>query len=243
MTVDSIFGGEGKDKPEATTPAETKEQGLFAALVGETQKYKSAEDLAKAYTNADEFINQLKEENRKLREQATSAKTIDEVLERINKTSEKKPEDTPVNGLTEEAVASLVEKTLTGRALATERENNLLHADKLMKEKFGSKAADVFKAKASTPDLQKVYMELASKSPSDFVALFATSVAPTTPLDSSSVTTIVADAGTGNRAAVEGTKEWATKIRKEQPDLYWSSSFQAKLQQTVLKNPSLYFGN
>lgn len=242
MTVDTIFGGEG-DKPQPTTPAETKEQGLFAALVGETQKYKSAEELAKAYANADEFIAQLKEENRKLREQATSARTIDEVLERINKTSEKKPEDTPAASLSKEDVASLVEQTLTGRELVKQRENNLLQADKLMKEKFGGKAAEVFKAKAATPDLQKVYMELASTSPNDFVALFSGVTAPSTPMDSGSITSEVVSASGGNRASIEGTKEWATKIRKEQPDLYWSSSFQSKLQQTVLKNPSLYFGN
>jgi hypothetical protein len=241
MTVDTIFGNEGGDPTIVTTPPETKDQGLLPSLVGESQKYKSAEELAKAYVNADEFINQLKEENRKLREQAASAKTIDEVLERISKTDSKAAD--PLPALSKEDVAAYVEQTLTGRELVKQRESNLLEADKLMKEKFGTKAAEVFKAKATTPELQQVYMELASKSPNDFVALFAGVTAPTTPLDSSSVSTTLTTASSGNRAAQEGTKEWAAKMRKEQPDIYWSSAFQTKLQQIVTKNPSLYFGN
>jgi hypothetical protein len=237
MTTDSIFNAD-----KSVTPAETKEQGLFAALVGETQKYKSAEDLAKAYSNADAFIEQLKEENRKLREANVQAKTIDEVLERISKTGETKVVDTPP-AFSEDKVAELVERTLTGREVAKVQETNLLQADKLMKEKFGDKAGEVFKSKAATPELAKVYMELAARSPQDFVSLFASSVAPSTSMDMGSMNTASVPTSMGDRTAIEGTKEWATKIRKENPSLYWSQEFQVKMQKTVLNNPSLYFGN
>lgn len=237
MTTDTIFNA----NKSGTAPTETKEQGLFAALVGETQKYKSAEDLAKAYSNADAFIEQLKEENRKLREANVQAKTIDEVLERISKTSETKVTDTPP-AFSEDKVAELVERTLTGREVAKSHEANLLQADKLMKEKFGEKAAEVFKTKAATPELAKVYMELAARSPQDFVALFASNVAPSATMDTGSMNTASIPTSSGDRVNVEGTKEWASKIRKENPSLYWSQDFQIKMQKAVLNNPSLYFG-
>jgi hypothetical protein len=238
--TDSIFTGETTPEP---TPPQTQDGELLIALVGEKQKYKSAEELAKAYVNADGFITQLKEENKKLREENAKAATLDEVLERINKPTTKQ-DDTPAPPqLKAEDLEALVEKTLTGRESAKTREANLLQADKLMKEKYGEKAADVFKAKASSPQLQKVFMELASTSPQDFVALFATeAVVPSSAPSTSTVDTASFAASTSNRANMEGTKEWVSKIRKENPTTYWSQDFQVKLQKIVLSIPSLYFG-
>jgi hypothetical protein len=242
MTDATIFGG--NDQQTTTPPAATTDGTLFTALVGESQKYKTPEDLAKAYTNADQFIETLKEENRKLREQAASAKTIDEVLERMSKQGGAPVDDNPpVQGLTPDVVQQLVEKTLEGRKQQETKTGNLLKADALMKEKFGEKAEQVFKQKASSPEKAKILMELAATDPTEFVSLFAGVTPPANNMDASSFnTTSVASSG-GDRSKVEGTKEWAAKVRKENPSLYWSQDFQYKLQQTVSKNPTLYFGS
>lgn len=242
MTNATIFNGEN-DNPPANQPPATTDGSLFTALVGETQKYKTPDDLAKAYNNADQFIETLKEENRKLREQAASAKTIDEVLERMSKQSGAPEADNPpVQGLTPDVVQQLVEKTLEGRKQQESKNGNLLKADALMKEKFGEKAEQVFKQKASTPEKAKILMELAAADPTEFVSLFNGVQLPANNFDTGSVnTTSVASSG-GDRTRIEGTKEWAAKVRKDDPNTYWSQEFQYKLQQTVSKNPTLYFG-
>lgn len=242
LTDSTIFNGQ--TSPEVAATQTTEQQSVLTALVGETQKYKTTEDLAKAYANADQFIEQLKEENRQLREKATSAKTIDEVLERISATNKAPQEDTPVvSGLNPDEVQQLVAKTLEDRDKASVRTNNLLKADKAMKEKFGEAAKATFASMASTPELQRTLMEIAAIDPDKFVAIFNTT--PAAPvgnsMDSSSVTTTVVPNG-GNRAAIEGTKEWAAKIRKDNPNEYWSTEFQSKMQRLVAKNPQLYFG-
>ena len=232
MTDSTIFSGQQEDKPVVAAPTETKDQGLLSALVGETQKYKSAEELAKAYVNADSFIEQLKEENRKLREQAASAKTVDEVLERMQqKPAEQK--DTSAS-LSKEDIAALVEQTLTGRETAKTKETNLLKADRLMKEKFGEKAAEVFKAKASNPQLAKVYMELASVDPDQFVGLFASQPQAGLSVDNASVASIPTQRVGSN---VEWSKEWVKEVRKKDPNRYYSVEFQNSL----LKNANRYF--
>lgn len=243
MTNATIFSNEN-DNPPANQPAATTDGQLFTALVGETQKYKTPDDLAKAYNNADQFIETLKEENRKLREQATSAKTIDEVLERMSKQSAAPENDnSPAQGLTPENVQQLVEKTLEGRKQQDTKTGNLLKADALMKEKFGEKAEQMFKLKASTPDKARILMELAANDPAEFVSLFGGgSSLPTNNFDSGSVNTTSVSSNGGDRSRVEGTKEWAAKVRKDDPNTYWSQEFQYKLQQTVSKNPNLYFG-
>lgn len=243
MTNATIFGSEGDNQPANTAPATTDAQ-LFTALVGEGQKYKTPEDLAKAYTNADQFIETLKEENRKLREQAASAKTIDEVLERMSKQNVAPEDDNPpVAGITPDVVQQLVEKTLEGREAAKSKMDNLLKADALMKEKFGEKALDVFKQRASTPEKAKILMELAATDPVDFVNMFGGQVTlPANNMDTGSMNTTSVPSTGGDRSKIAGTKEWAAKVRKEDPKTYWSQEFQYKLQQTVSQNPALYFG-
>jgi len=240
MTNATIFGGE--DNAPATAPATTDAQ-LFAALVGENQKYKTPDDLAKAYSSADEFITTLKEDNRKLREQVTQAKTIDEVLERMSKQNVAPEEDKPpAQNFSSDDVQQLVEKTLLGRETAKVKTDNLMLADKLMKERFGEKAEEVFKQRAANPEKARILMELAATDPTEFVSLFAGVATSANNMDSGSVNTTSVTSNGGNREGIEGTKEWAAKVRKETPNKYWSQEFQHKLQQTVTKNPSLYFG-
>lgn len=243
MTDATIFDEEIGDQPVSQQAEATTEANLFNALVGEKQKYKSPEDLAKAYANADEFINTLKEENKQLREQVAQAKTIDEVIERMS-TKQQAPEvDQPtVSGLQPEDVQQLVEKTLESRKANEQRNSNLLTADKLMKEKFGDKASEVFKKRASNPEKQKILLDLAANDPNEFVALFAGTPVQTNTMDSGATNTTSVAYNATSRDNVEGTKEWAAKIRKDNPEMYWSQEFQYKLQQTVTKNPDLYFG-
>ncbi len=243
MTNATIFGGEGDNQSTNNAPA-TTDAGLFTALVGEGQKYKTPEELAKAYTNADQFIETLKEENRKLREQAASAKTIDEVLERMSKQNVAPEDDNPpVAGITPDVVQQLVEKTLEGREVAKVQTDNLLKADALMKEKFGEKATEMFRQRASSPAKAKILMDLAANDPFEFVNLFGSQVSlPTNNMDTGSMNTTSVASTSGDRSKVVGTKEWATKVRKEDPSTYWSQDFQYKLQQTVSQNPALYFG-
>lgn len=244
MTNATVFETEG-DTPQVSQASETKsgEGSLLTALVGENQKYKSVDELAKAYANADSFIEQLKEENRRLREQAAQAKTIDEVLERMNQRNAPEDDTPSVSGIKPEDVQKLVEQTLVGRETQKRREANLLAADKALKEKFGDKAVEVFKQRANTPEKAKILMELAATDPQEFVALFAGSEPKfANNIDTGSTVTSMT-LQPSNRASIEGTKEWAQKIRKEDPATYWSSEFQYRLQQMVTKNPSLYFGN
>jgi hypothetical protein len=242
LTDSTIF--EGQTSPQPAAPQTTEQQtSVLTALVGETQKYKTSEDLAKAYANADQFIEQLKEENRQLREKANSAKTIDEVLERISEASKPPQADTPVAPTQKvEDVQAIVKSALERERTEGTRIGNIKAADAALKAKFGDKAQEVFNSLASTDTIRNSLMEIAAVSPDKFVALFGALPVPTgNSIDSGSTSSFVTSNGS-NRAGVEGTKEWAAKMRKDNPSEYWSSEFQSKLQRVVAKNPQLYFG-
>jgi len=57
--------------------------GPSSVLVGEGRKYRSNDDLATAYIAADDHIAKLQEENKTLRDNATKASTVEDVLKRI----------------------------------------------------------------------------------------------------------------------------------------------------------------
>jgi len=223
-------------------------------LVGEGRKYKTIEDLAKAYVNADGFIEQLKNENQELRSKTVEAKTIDEVLERLQASQNNAAAPTSVaqgsttNGLSAEDVAKIVQQTVTGLETTKVKQGNIQKADAKMKEVFGDKAAEVYQSVAKTPELHQAYMKLAEVDPEQFVALFAqksgqASTSQGSQVDSgSSVNSAISYSSNNNiRENTPGTKEYFSKVRREDPKRYFSQSFQLELNKAV-NDPKKYFG-
>lgn len=237
---------QGNNAPVSGTPAtETIDNNPVATLVGEGRKYKSVEELAKAYLSADGFIERLKTENHQLREVATKAKTIDEVLERLQ-SKEQEPVDksvTPSEVVSASDVAKIVEQTIRERDVVQTREANLKKADAALKNVLGEKAAEAFAKAADTPEKKQVLMDLAAVDPDKFVALFAPNVTPrTTPVDHGSINTTAISLQAGDRSSVTGTKEFFDKVRRDNPSKYYSQEFQIMMDKSVRNNPGLYYG-
>ena len=225
----------------STGTATQTQSEIVVALVGEGKKYKTVDDLAKAYINADDFIEKLKAENHELKEKATAAKTIDDVLERLQQRQTTEPVDQQASVAD---LTSLVEQAVTGLESKKQREANLLLADAKMKELFGEKAGDKFAEIAVTPELKQVYMQLAAVDPNKFVALFSGSKPISTGVETGgSVNTTMSYSSTnGVRMNTEGTKEYFDNIRRTNPSQYYSQDFQLKMDKTVRSNPDLYYG-
>jgi hypothetical protein len=124
------------------------------------------------------------------------------------------------------------------------KQGNLLAADKMMREKFGEKAVDVFNNMASTPALKNIYMELAAVDPNKFVSLFGGEGSNATQVDAggSVNTTVNLSDTTSVRAKQPGTKEFYDNVRKTNPSLYYSQEFQLNMDKVVRTNPNLYYG-
>ncbi len=251
MPDQGIFGSDQSQPPNDSNSQQnsgdaTKES--LAILVGEGRKYKSVEDLAKAYLAADGFIEKLKEENGQLRTVAEKAKTIDEVLERISAKQPPKPDDTPKKapeGMSAEHVAQIVRDQLTGMETERTRVSNMVKSDELMKQLFGDKAKEVFDREANTPELRKTLMALAATSPEKFVTLFKEETSSKgSQMDSkSSVNTGALDGSAASgRAADSGTKEFYDTLRRKDPKKYYSSAIQLQMNNAAVANPNKFFG-
>lgn len=254
MTDSTVFSADNATQnpalstaQEAATAAQQTHSELVGALVGEGKKYKNVDDLAKAYINADDFIEQLKAENRELREKTVATKTVDDILERLQQQQGAKQGDTPVtplNGVSLPDITKLVEQAVTGLDAKKVREGNLLKADAMLKEVYGEKAAEVYKASANTPELHEAYMKLAAANPEQFVKLFTGDVPKNTGGQADSgggVNTAVAFQS-ANKAADPGTKAYYDNVRRTDPSRYYSQKFQIEMDKAVRDNPQKYFG-
>lgn len=115
---------------EETPPTDVKE--YLSELVGEGKKYKTEEDLAKAYSNADNFIETLKSEKRELEAKMEKSKTIEDVLKAINT-----PESTPEPGISPEPTPiepAAVPEPASEEDISDKIERVLAHKEKIKTE-------------------------------------------------------------------------------------------------------------
>lgn len=220
----------------------------LAVLVGEGRKYRSEEELAKAYLAADEFVEKLKAENKAYREELAKARTMDEVLEAIKTAPPADSRGTESNhtnvGVTSaEQIVRIVQEQLTGYETSKSRRENIKTADRLMKAEFGEKASELYKLAADTPEKHEAFMKLAEVSPEQFVKLFKQSnntiESPAT--GGSSVNT----ASLSQRQATDaeaGTKLYYEKMRRENPKQYYSQAIQLEIHRAAKNDPDKYWG-
>lgn len=242
-----IFGGDPATNLDkgSSHQASTLTGGSLEVLVGEGRKYKTTEDLAKSYMEADGFIEKLKDENRVLREQAAKAKTLEEVLDKLKQPAQTDGVTPRPSGqnFSAEDVAKIVKAELTGYETTKTRQNNLALADSKMKELFGDKAKEVFDRAAPDADTKRVLQSLAEVNPTQFLALFHKQSDGSPVASQSSVNTgALHNSGSGSRETTPGTKEYWNALRRAKPMEYYSQKNQLAMLKDAQDNPTKFFG-
>lgn len=237
------------DKQEAGKPDASKggdnPQGALALLVGEGRKYKTIEDLAKGYLNADEHLEVLKNDNVKLKAEAVKGKTLDEVLERVEQGRKQSGDTSPVSqkGVTAEDIARLVDERMTGRETARTRTENISKAEALLKEKYGEKAKDVYLTKGDTPAKRKALNDLAAVDPDSFAALFSTQAIVGNPADGSNKGgERQVSQTTSGRTNDPNCKEFYDVMRKKEPSKYYSTAVQLEMHKKLSTDSTKFLG-
>jgi hypothetical protein len=242
----TLFADQQTKKDVTTTSSDTTSP--VAVLVGEGRKYKDVDGLAKAYIEADSFINQLKTELAELREKAASAKTIDDVMERLKAEQQAgasdKDDKTGTSGLTPTDVRQIVSDAIRGNETVKQKQANLAKADAEMRKLFGDKAEEMFKQEASTPEMREALTQLASVSPDKFVALFSGQQRQGNATDTKTNvnTAAMGSANNSGRATDPACKEYYDNLRKTKPKEYLSSSVQLQMARAAEADPSKFFG-
>lgn len=243
----SVFESPKPTENVATKPSPKE------TLVGEGRKYKSEDELAEAYMNADSFIEKLKEENRKLREEFSAEKARADTLDKLVLRHQSEPVDQApaTNGaagapsLSPEQIRLLVRQEVTGRETESKKTANLQKADAALKSMFGEKALEVYRKAATDDATHEAYMSLAAVNPDAFVKLFQTaSAAPSAQADAGTThnTVAVGDPNNSGRVNDPGTKEYYEALRKKERNKYYSHAVQLQMTKAAEADPDKFFG-
>lgn len=241
--MSNLFDQEQETQQPAQAPTDT---GPATVLVGEGRKYRSNDDLATAYIAADDHISKLQEENKTLRDAATKASTVEDVLKRIED-AKRLPAETQQapaqQGLSEQDVSRIVESTVTSRETTKTREANRATANAEMFKLYGDKAGEIFNAKATTKEQRTALTHLAEVSPEQFVALFNTSApAPQSSNMAPGQNTAGQEHIAKDTSDEPGTKAFYNKMRRENPKLYYARDTQIAMLTAADENRDKYFG-
>ena len=172
-------------------------------LVGEGKKYASAEDALRSVPHAQEHIKTLETEMAQLKEELTTRKTTQELLDEIKSGVKPAENTTQEVGLNQDTVMELVNNTLKQNEQKQLAKANASQVASKFSEKYGSNAETVYNSLAKDLNLTPTKLnELAATSPNLVLRLadLEPSVQTNVPKSSGSVNT---EALAANRSQAE----------------------------------------
>lgn len=195
MTTDSsIFDAnsptQGTPSGAATTatPPQDDQLGTILATIKNERgepKYKTVQDALVALQHSQNFIPQLRQENEFLKQQQADKDAALERMKTLEETVLKLSQGNPAQGtppvaVDQEAIAKLVEQTLTNTQQAQLAKANQQKVAEAITNKFGAeKAGELFYAKAAELGFSQAEINaLAGKSPEAALRLVGISEAP-----------------------------------------------------------------
>jgi hypothetical protein len=227
------------DQPNGDTIHTANETtSLLESYVGDGKKYKSPEELAKGYQNADQYINQMQTENEQLRGELDKRLNAEDMVDRIKREHEElqasmKAQENTTPQLDEKALSDLISQTLDQKNTQKVAQDNIQAVDSKMKELFGTdKASEIVQTKSKELNLSMEDLaNVAAKSPDAFYSVLGIGRDKTiTPSITASTTNTEAVAKVNSIGAVEAdTWNSFESLRRSDPKKYYTPTVQNKL--------------
>ena len=238
--TDALETVEG-DTPNQEAVTEQVQEDFINNLGGEDKKYKSANDLAKAYHHANMHIDELKSD---LDEYKGGKELLNEVLDEIRSSNTEEsveapapPQATVEPRIQTDDVAKIVDEEFSKREKAAALKSNVgVSMDKL-RELYGSDAnvkVAVTKAINGDDNVKRVIDDLSMTSP-DSMVKFITGIVPVDQAPQSNTPGV--DTSAAPPVSFDGELTWAKcrEIRKENPKLYSSPQFRQQIEAAANK--------
>lgn len=227
-------------------------QNALEALVGEGKKFRDVEDLAKGKLESDNYIEQLKAQLAEAQTKATEAKTVEELLAKINE--QRTPPVTNVSAeanqpakpaVTADDLAEKVREELSKINQTNQVAQNVAEVTKKLLEVYGTEdAANAYiKARATELGVSVDFLQdVAAKSPKAFYDTIkleqrTAAAGPT----HGNVNPAAFQNNNPNGGPKPNTYKFYQELRKANPALYQKPETQMKMHQDAIeKGPSFY---
>ena len=220
-------------------------------LVGEGKKYNTAEEMARAYHNADLHIEELKNDNAELR---TNEGLLQEVLNELRDspnttgTENEQPPAIPAVGnensnnvqVGAEDIANIVDKRMSEREAGDLAKANTQKTLKLLTEKYGSNTAALTAINTiiNNDGGMKASLDALGASNPEAAVTFVTNTVPVSANISGTSMPGIGQSGSADAiVASSGGLTWSEcrRLRKEDPKKYASPEFRAEIEAAVAK--------
>ncbi len=247
-----LLGGDTKEpqlgeKDQKDNKESDNLDAIYNDLVGEGKKYKTPQDLAKAYAHAQSHIETLLQERRQDEEALKKAKTAeeiaDEVFQKLQAKHGKELVDLDDNegesstksgqqNYSKEEIAQIINSSLDNRDAEAKAKANYYKSWEMLAGVYGSKdaAAQAIKDCVKDDNDLVVINTLGATDP-ERLALYVQSVNPPKGNGQQWEGATRRNIG-GTTPKLEVTWSEASRIRKEEPKLYRSHDFQRKLRES-----------
>lgn len=216
---------------DGTTPTPTSEPSVVEQLVGEGKKFKTIEDALRGKVEADNHIEELKA---KLAEAEAKVTKDDKLGELLKQLQEKATENvTPAPAPTPESTPQLEASDLKSLVADTVKEltqteleaANLKLVNESLEKSFGTEAEAKFKEKINALGLsEEQAVVLAKQSPEAILSLVGSEPKEGSILPVRSSVDQASLMSSGKR-----NKGYYTKLRKDNPNLYYSAKVQGQM--------------
>lgn len=217
-------------KPEDQNQQETQVDYVKQLVDAKAnEKFSDIQMIAKSKLESDQHIATLESQLKELREDLEGRVKPDDVQAMVREmaSSLSVEKDTSEAGTpaSQEDLQSLILSTLEGREKAATEQSNLSQVNKQLEETFGTEAEKTVKEKLASMGMSfERGMELAKESPSAFMALVGQPVKTSSnSVPKSEVNPIV------QTSSNERTYAYYSKLRKENPKLYYSPKVQLQM--------------
>ncbi len=207
------------DQNNAAPNQEPAKDVTLDELVGEGKKYATVEELVKGYSHSQAHITKLETENGDLRVKTEASKSIEQVLEELRNpqsngdSNNNAQEQDPAPASNEQPnVSDEVAKQLAALQQKQTSQSNIDKVSQTLQSKFGSKAKEVFDAKAA--ELGVDLEALAAQSPALVLQSFGVSDVAPSASAVSPTGDVRSNATHDGVTAEEGTKTHLQQLRK-----------------------------
>lgn len=231
--TDSVFENNTPATPDTDDNAlnNGQQSDPLSELVGEGKKFKTVEDLAKGKTEADAYIEQLKQELAEMREDLNKRAGLEDVLDSVKAAQSTSQEPTKTPEIDESMLDKLVEQKITAIESQRTAQENEAAANAKMVEHYGDveKAKAAFTAKAAELNMDPASLRsMAQQSPKAFMTLMGVSAKEHTPAKTQGTvrTDALPNVSGGPR---EGTFAWYQQLRRENPRKYYQPAIQNRM--------------
>ena len=244
----SIFEDQTKGQ-ETNQAQQTTNQDDWLAKVVEAkgESFRDVQVLAKSKLESDNYIKQLEDQLKQIREDVGKQDYVTKLLEQLQNKAPATTNGSPVapkdnNGgtntsetkpdISEDVLKRLVEQTLTEREKTSTAKQNQDFVRNELVTKYGTEAKVVLEKKASELGLSMQRLnELAAESPSAFLTLIGEPKKDFKPIVNGSINTSAASM----QAPTERDWSYYQKLRKENKSLYYSPKVQQQLMQDKMR--------